>query len=462
MIAGRKFPRTKRPTLRAARTALRALCAALFLGTFCASPGVYAQDLLTLYRLGQKNDPEIQRARYEHMAKKEAMKQAIAGYLPVLTAQGEYVDTSQDIVSSDNTVFASGKTDFKTKTYTLTLTQPLVNYASFMQISQAGAKVSQANMTFEAAKQDLMIRVAERYLAALASKDNLGFVRAEETADRGHYELAKARHAMGLAPITDLHDAKARMTEVSARVFEAETVLDDAREALREVCGEHVGDLASLRQEVPLKDPSPDDMNLWIKGALDRNPEVLAQRFAVEAARREVSRQNAGHWPTVDLVGRHNNRDTDGSLFGGGSEVETTEILVQANFTLFQGGYVLSRAREAKNLLRAAQRELERLERSVKRRVRAAFLGVKSAISRVKALEESVRAQELTLDAKKYGFKSGLYTSLAVLDAERDLYLAKQKLSQARYDYLLNSLRLKRAAGILKEEDLEVINAWFQ
>jgi outer membrane protein len=164
----------------------------------------------------------------------------------------------------------------------------------------------------------------------------------------------------------------------------------------------------------------------------------------------------------VDLIGRYYDRDTDGSLFGGGSEVKTTDLVVQLNWTLFQGGYVWSRTKEARELMKAAQEQLEREVRAARRQARFGYLGVEGALSRAEALEEAVVSQGLALEAKQLGFKSGLYTSLVVLDAERDLYYAKRELAKARYDYILNSVRLKQAAGSLSESDLAAINEWFQ
>jgi outer membrane protein len=421
-----------------------------------------AQDLVDLYRLARKNDPQLQRARYEHAASRETLSQAYSNLLPTLAAQGEYIENAQDIVSSDNAVFEVGKTDYTTKTYTLTLTQPIFHYASIVRVGQANAEIERADAEFEISKQDLMLRVSQLYLEVLSAQDRLAFAQAEQAAVELHFELAKGRHSMGLTPITDLHDAKARLSSVMARRIAAENDLDDSFQALREVCGDLGGKLAGLTGEMPLVGPDPGDVGPWIKGALEQNLGIKVQRQAVEVAKEEIKRQRSGHYPTLDLVGRYNDRDTNGTLFGGGSDVKTTEVLLEANLPIFQGGYVCSRTREASHLYQAVLQDLERQIRAVKRETRAAYLGVKSAISRVEALEQSVVSQRLALEAKQYGFNSGLYTSLAVLDAERDLYLAKQDYAQARYDYILNSMRLKQAVSTLEEEDLVLVNQWFK
>ena len=428
---------------------------------FSGSGFCQASDLLTLYRQALQNDPQFQAARYEHEAATEARPQAWAGLLPTVDFSYEYSDTSQDIVSSDNTVFASGSTSFDSTSYTLSLTQPIFRYAAIVRLGQAKTEVSRAGVQLDAALQELMLRVSEKYLLALAARDQLDFARSEEAADESHFELANGRYEMGLAPITDLHDAKARLATVQARTIEAENQLDDALEALRELTGEAVLDLSPLLRDMTFTSPEPNEVEPWVDAAIRQNLSVEAQRLAVRVAEQEVSRQRAAHVPTLDLVGRYNDEETDGSLFGGGSEVETEELTLRFNLPIFEGGMVCSRVRQAASLKQKANRELEREVRSVMRRTRAAYLGVQSAISRVQALEQSVISQKLALEAKQEGFRSGLYTGLAVLDAERDLYQAKQDYAQARYDYLLNGLRLKQAAGTLKYDDLAQVGGWF-
>jgi outer membrane protein len=433
----------------------------LVLSLITVVPSVQATGLIEVYQRALQNDPQFQAARFEHQAATEARPQALAGLLPTLGFSYDYSDTTQDIVSSDNTVFASGSTSFGTTSYTLSLTQPVFRYASIVRLGQSRSEVLRADVQLDVALQELMLRVSEKYLMALASQDQLAFARAEQAADERHFELAQGRVEMGLAPITDLHDAKARLAMVKARTIEAENLLDDALQALREMTGEEIVELATLQRDMALEGPEPAEVAPWVDAALQQNLMLEAQRLAVRVAEKEVARQRAGHYPTLDLIGRYNNNETDGTLFGGGSEVETQELMLQLNIPIYEGGMVNSRTRQAASLQRKASQELVREVRAVMRQARSAYLGVQSAISRVQALEQAVVSQNLALDAKQEGFRSGLYTGLAVLDAERDLYQAKQDYALARYDYLLNGLRLKQAAGTLNYEDLAQAGACF-
>ena len=426
-----------------------------------ASPVQAGADLMQVYELAKTNDPAFARVEYLNRATAETKRQAFAGFLPTLMAEGEYIDTSQDIISSDNSYFDSGTSDYNSTTYTISLVQPIFNYSTWKRYDQSKAQVAQAAMEYEVAKQDLMMRSAEVYFEALVAVDNLDFAKSEVASISLNNRAAEKRYSAGLATVTDLYDSRARLSTSTARVTDAENILDDSLRGVEEITGSYFYDLVPCKDGRTLNTPNPLDEEEWVHQALQQNPSILMKRQEVEVAAYEVKRQKAGHYPTVDLVGRFNNRDTDGSLFGGGSEVETTEVLLTAKLPLYQGGYISSRTREAKYLLKAAKRELTREERAVERLVRKAYQRVLGSIRRVEALGKAVEAQELTLKAKHKGFKSGLLTGIAVLDAERDLYYIRLDYATARYDYLLNSLRLKQGAGILQEQDLITMNEWF-
>lgn len=426
------------------------------------SAAAHADDLLTIFRQAVDNDPAFQAARYQQKATEEAVWQAWADLLPRANATYQYTNTTQNIQMSDNDSFEKGKVDYPTEEYSVSLTQPIFRYPSIVRLSQAKIQIERGDYEFALARQELILRVAELYFVVLAEGDRVDFALAELQAVQAHYELAEGRFDMGLAPITDLHDAKARLATVQAKVIEAENRLEDARQALREVTAELPNGLAPLAAELPLLSPEPDDVAKWEAAALNQNLELEIQRQSLAIAKKEISRQRAAHYPTLDLTGRFNSKEADDTLFGGGSEIETTDIFAVFSLPLLEGGMVLSRTREAVQLQRRAQEELKQVTRRVMRDTRASFLGVMSAISKAQALEQSVISQQYAVDAKQEGFRSGLYTSLAVLDAERDLYLARQDYAQARYDYLLNGLRLRKASGALAGIDLAQVNQWLQ
>jgi outer membrane protein len=218
-----------------------------------------------------------------------------------------------------------------------------------------------------------------------------------------------------------------------------------------------------LQEEITLVRPEPSDDAHWVDAATKRNPALAVQRHAVNVARAEVARQNAGHLPVLDAVFRVNNRDTGGALIGrGGTEVETRELVFRLSMPLYAGGSVSSSKREAIARFHSADQELTRLLRESRRLSRDAYWGVVNSIKRIEALSKVVSVQQSTLELRRAAYESRLETAISVLDAERDFYSAKRDLAQAKYDYLLSSLSLKALVGILTRDDLNLVNDWLQ
>lgn len=417
-----------------------------------------ATDLLEVFRLSEIHDPELQVAIYQYEAAKESVPQAKASLFPDLRVSYEHLETRQDIKSSDNSVFGSGSTDFPTTTFGVVLTQPIFRFGDWQTLKQSHARVAQAVAELSAARQDHVLRVSQIYLGVLAAEDDLEFARAEKAAVESQLELATKRRESGLATRTDEYDARARYSLVLSNEIAAQNRLDDAIQALLVTTGQLIVDLDPLAESFALETPDPPAVETWVEQSIAQNLLLEARRQAVQVAEKEVRRQKGGYYPTLDLVARLDDRETDGSLFGGGSQVETADIAVQFNLPLFQGGGVRSRVRQASFEHLGSMQELRLGQLQVSREARSSFLGVISGVSKVQALDESVTAQESAVEAKRRGFQSGINTALHVLDAERDLYLIKRDYAQARYDYLLSTLRLKNSAGILSEADLERID----
>ena len=430
----------------------RLSCVFLLFAIVFPSAG-YTAGLMDVYDLAVKNDPLLQGAHYQQLAKNEEERQALAGLLPTVSAFGTYTKTHQKIKDSENDVYDSGSTEYDTTVYGLSLTQPLFRWDSIVNYKQSQLKTVQAELEYHVFEIDLMVRVAGLYLDILSARNQLTSIAAEQAAVEKHYELAANRQQMGLVPITDLYDAKARLASVQAKYLEAENQLDDAIYALTEVTGEALTDLAELEETMPRLVPDPENVDTWIESGLKHNPALLLKRSAVKLANREVSKRKSAHMPTLDLVGSYSDEDTEGSLFGGGSEVADLELALELKIPLYSGGGASSKVHQARQYLNYARAELIRQERQVRREVRASYLGVITAVSKLEALEQSLVASRSALEAKQEGFNSGLYTSLAVLDAERDLAIINIEYGQARYDYLLNCLKLEQAAGSLELDD---------
>jgi outer membrane protein len=342
-----------------------------------------------------------------------------------------------------------------------------VNQAIFRKdvierFAQAKAVVRQAEFTVLAAEQDLQLRTTAAYLTVLGAADNVALTTAERQALGKALDLAREKLKGGLGTITNQHDASARYAAAQAREIEAQNKLRDARQGLREITGKLIENLQTLREEFPLETPEPAVIERWIEAAFEQNLGLRAKREAVEVARQEVERQRAGHYPSLNLLLNHNRRDAGSTMFGGGSNVETTDLTLHLSVPIFEGGLTSAVTQEAAYRFQKAQEDHEQERRAVDRATRAAFDGTMSSVGLVQAIKQTVISQESALEAKDQGFKAGLFTLLPVLDATRDLYLAKRDYAQTRYEYLLNRLKLKQAAGTLSESDLGAIGAALQ
>ena len=276
---------------------------------------------------------------------------------------------------------------------------------------------------------------------------------------RRQLDLAEGRLRGGVGNITNLHDVSARYAVSQARVIEAENKLADAKQGLREISGKPIENFQTMRTETGLVAPEPADQGKWIEKAIADNLILQARTEAVQVASLEIERQRAGYFPSLNLVGSQNFNKSGSTLFGGGSTVETQVVTLRLTIPLYEGGLTTAVTAEARFRHQKAVQDREMELRAVERQARAAYQSVVSGIGLVRALKQSVVSQQSAMQAKETGVRSGVYTLLMVLDAQRDLYTARRDYAQARYDYLLNKLRLKQAAGTLSELDLLDVQA---
>lgn len=417
-----------------------------------------ATDLLAAYDAAKKNDPRYRIALSERESLLQQAKQLRSGALPQVALEYQQTETDQTVISSDNTVFQQGSATYGTENLVLRASQPIFRWDRFVGWKQSRVQEKQAEAKLLLAAQDLQFRVAEAYFNALAARDAVILSRAQLAAAKRQFEDADARYRRGLARRTDQLDAQARMAQVEAELLANQNGWEDALEALRELMGDSPGEISPVIRDLQLAPPDPLSIDEWVKSARDGNIDLQVQRMVVDVADYEVKRSKAAHYPTLDLQLSHTQNTTDGSLFGGGSETESNDITLAFALPLYSGGGVAAKRKETVSRREQARDELVRVDRAIERQTRAAYQGIISSIRRVDALAQSVKAQELAVETKRRGFGSGLYTSMAVLDAEEDLFSDRRQYAQSRYDYLINWVKLRRAAGQLTESDIIALN----
>ena len=429
----------------------------------CAPFGAAAQNLSQVYQDARGYDAQYGAARYALQAGLERVPQGRALLLPSLNLSADTTRTHVDSESKDPLAVPDFERDINSHGYALTFTQPLYRRQNWLQADQAELQAKQAEFAFGQAGQDLVLRTAQAYFDVLAAQDTLGFVRAQKAAIAEQLAQAKRNFEVGTATITDTHEAQARYDLAVAQEISAQNDLEVRRRALQQLTGREYTELKALRAEVKLSPPEPNDMQSWVSLAEKQSYDVLVRDAAVEIARLEAKRNSAGHHPTLDLVANHNFSSQSASrvssqLSASGSEVTTSSIGLQLALPLYQGGAISSREREAAYNLERARQDLENARRSSVLATRQAYLTVINGIAQIGALEQALVSSQSALQSNRLGYEVGVRINIDVLNAQQQVFSTLRDLAVARYNTITNLLRLKAAAGALREEDIAEVN----
>ncbi|MBF0184831.1 MAG: TolC family outer membrane protein [Magnetococcales bacterium] len=412
-------------------------------------------NLMGMLQQAMDRDPKYLAAKSDYEANSEAVPQARAGYLPAASFDYQYSKVQQNVLHAANPSFPTGASSYANNSQTLTITQPILKAQAYVKMDQASLAAEQAKVNLVAAEQDLILRVATTYLNLLAAKDGRELAQAEREATEKQYELARTRLAQGLGTITQLHDTEARFAVTEAHEIDAGNKYDDALQALKEIVGVRVDDVRGFRGDFDAPAPQPDRADSWVQAAIEQNLALKSRTLATEIADLEIMRQQAGYLPTLNLVGSMARQDSGGSLYGDGQTTENKELGLRFNMPLFEGGMTRSLVREASARKDKVDQEREQELRHTERATRSAFLVVQASSRSLLALRKTVKAQDSALQARLEGLKLGTSNIVNVVDAYRLFFSAKRDYLQARYDYLVNRLRLKQAVGSLNRTDLE-------
>ena len=443
----------------------------LTLGLFALSSTAQSTSLLEIYQQALQSDPQIHEAEARRLAALEAKPQARGVLMPQISFAGAYTKSS----SSGTTVVPPLTTPFTNDsesegtTWRFTLRQSLFRWDQIVNLRRADKLVTKAEAVREAAQQDLIIRVAQRYFNVLAAEDLLTSVHADRQAIARQLEQAKQRFEVGLIAITDVQESQAAYDQSTADEIGAKRSLATARNFLREITGEYVLELSAPDDDFPLLTPTPNDEASWVNLSMSQNLALVASRLDERLARDEISFRRNGYYPSIDLVVTSSEQDTeDTNIIDGGmpstSDVNFTgdSIGIQFSVPIFAGGSNTSRVKEAVYLHRASREVLQRVTRETERQARDSYLGVLSEMSRVKALKQAVASSRTALQATQAGYEVGTRTIVEVLNSQFSLYAAITTYYRSRYDYILNALLLKQAAGTLQVQDLEQIDQWLK
>ncbi|MEJ2895309.1 TolC family outer membrane protein [Bordetella avium] len=411
-----------------------------------------------VYLMALQNDPQLRGAYQELQAVGYGVTASRAGLLPGVTGEYNRAQVKQNVVNSANAVYQAGQANWTETGWALTLTQPIFDLGAYHKWRQAQEAERKEVASYAYAQQDLMLRTATAYLSILASQDQIDLTEAERDTTQKQMELVQARYHSGQETEVGVSEVQARLDLQQANTLLARHDYLDKQQALQEIIGFGNVKLRRVRKDLPMSLPQPNDAQLWLRTALEQNWYIRAAAAAVAVAEKEVSVQRAGYYPSVALRASTGRNETGGSLFGGGSTVGDTRVSVNLSVPIFQGGYTQAMSRAAASRLGAASSELSLARRKVQRQVFSSFQNIVIGMDRIKALDSSVKSFELALKQKEEGFRAGLNDIVSVLDATRNLYNAKRQQAEAGYNFVLDGLKLKQAAGMLNAADIAAIS----
>lgn len=454
----------------------RAATLACLLAGFAGS--AQPKDLVGVFEDALKNDPVIRQADANRLAARESRPQAIAALLPQLN--GTATVTRDHNVGTQPFFFGNGivpdtvGVDTTTKGWGLNLRQSVFSWSNWMTLKEASAQVAQAEATYQAAEQQLILRVAQAYFNVLTADDTLEADQAALEAISRQLDQATTRFDVGLIAITDVEDAKAARDTAAATVIADKRTLATSEDQLQEITGEKYDRLSKPGADMPLLNPEPADESRWVSISLEQNPTLVSSRLAADIARDNVRVAVGGHLPTLDIVaGRsyqsQNLTENLGAIPSEGFPAQSLaydtyfndrQIGLQLTVPLFAGGFTQSKVRQAEYLWIAAKEGVVQSSRATERQARDAYLGVISGISRVQALRQALASNQTALKATEAGYEVGTRTSVDLLNARKNLVQAQTNYAVARYDYIVSVLTLRLAAGTLDRPELSSVNNW--
>ncbi len=421
------------------------------------SSNLFAQNLLEVYELALEQDAQLKIAESEYLAATEALPIALSARRPQVNFSAN--GTIREGVSSLSSPSSSTTNSIG---YALNLSQNIYNAETLALVNVAEAQVAKALADLEASRQDLVLRVAERYFGILANQDNVAFATAEKTAIGRQLEQAQKRFEVGLIAITDVHEAQARYDSAVARELLTQNLLDNAFQALQVIIAEAPSlKLAQLGKKLELDLPEPAQIAKWVEIAAQNNRSLISALAALKAAEHARDQQAGSDDPTVDFIASYTDTRFDDDNLGDYDNNDIS-LSVQLNMPLFTGGRINAEKQRAESEYQAARNSALLQRRLTSQQTRDAYLGVVSGISQVKALRQALSSSTIALKATEAGFEVGTRTSVDVLISLQETYAAQRDYARARYDYLINILKLKQAAGLLNIDDLAEINRWLK
>lgn len=444
---------------------VRYLLGLFFVGVICIPESSKAMDIVDVYEKALLSDSEYRESVQTYFSTREAKPQGVSGLLPRVEfrASIDQVYQEKEIDSQSST----SEVDFTQKDYDIRLSQPLFDAGKFALYNKGERKALQAELELESARQDLRLRVVQAFFEALYAEDTLSTYVAQKKATFEFLDQAKKSFKVGTVTVSDVYDAQSRYELVSAKVMQAEVDLELKRKALWVLAGEPINRIYPFRESIKLNPPAPSEIQGWLDQASTSNLDVQIQTYAVDIASAELDYNKAGHYPKLEFTASLDLNDQSATMSsfsdeGPGQSTNDTYVGLLATVPLFEGGYVMSKVREAKYAMVASQEKLDFVRKDSVEFARESFINTTVGAKKMEVLQAAVSASKDALRASRLGYGVGVRSAVDVLNAQEQLSQALREQSKNVYDTLGYSLKLKAAAGALRDEDLMQLRAYTQ
>lgn len=441
----------------------------------------YADNLFDILQLALENDPVLQQAEASYRANRETMIQTRSPLLPNLAAGGAtsrlssgpvdpiYGDVTNPITGDAMRVLLQQEHSFSNginnHNWGVSLNQSVLNLANWYNFQSARATDRAASVNLAAQEQELIMRVSMAYFDVLRAMDTLEVNVQEEEAAQRSFEQTSQREEVGLVAITDVYDAQAAYDLARNTTILQTDILRSRYEVLEAITGQAHPEVDVLRDDFPIVNVE-GGLEEWEDQAMNNSLAVTAAEFNLEASRTALKARKSDRLPTIDFTGQFGHFVTQpivsqGIQIGGGAS-DRTQLSLNLSIPLYSGGAMRSRQRAAQYNLMAAEESLELTRRQLTQNIRNAHRRVATDVLVIAQRQQSITSAQSSLEATELGAEVGTRNIVEVLRAREILFRALREYSDARYNYVIDSLVLKQVAGILTPQDIIELNNWLQ
>ena len=420
-----------------------------------------AESLLSLYQKALQYDAQYRGAVANTEAEREDINKARSLFLPKVQLSANVGKGVTDRTAQSQFGPVETNYDYSLKNYALSIKQPLFNKESMATYRGTEATVRSKEALLEKENSTLITRIANAYFEVLYAQERISVTNNKIDAVQQQLNQAQRRYEQGEGTVTEISEGQANLDLAQAERIDAENALELYKQVLSDIAGQPVEEVAALNPDsLPTSMPDFDRLEDWLKDAEASNPDITFARYSLEAARQDVLRKQAGHYPTLDLVGvrSYSENDNNNTI---GLRFDTTTVALQFQMPLYAGGFTNASVRQARDRVEAAEEQLNLRTRTTTANIRRYFNSIRSGLLSIQAYRQAVRSGEMALEGTQKGFTAGLRTNIEALNAQQKLYSSKLNLSKAQYMLVNDIVNIKQTAGVLNEAQLQSLNRYF-